>query len=413
MKAKKLKDSVLYQIVIYVLVVAAIRILYVCDHEGFVVGEAYLTQAARNFFVHFDYTNVLDSHGLRFGPHLSSGLAVTWVSGLFAKLHLSLFTQRVAVSCWVFLQFLVLVVLFFRRLKLKPIDCLLGASFAWLLLLRAPYWPGFIFSSGELPTAIWMGLGLYLVTQKSVTSQMLGFFFFGLGTWSGPFLYTPLAFTWIGAYKLSSFFIQKNKLAVVKKLWIGFFIFLLPLLFWLIIISLRYDFSTAASWFTHYIDPFKHLLTTPRSTNLEWTKIGVLSKAKILIAVYGSILLAILSYFKTGIFRSTEGAIYLVMTCTILLLYGFWYFWFSPTMAIRDIQPAYYIGFGFTIYLFSQLFLKRLSFIVSGLVLAIICIETINIKDSIPIVSPTRTYARSCFGDFTAEPCLPAHHIVK
>ena len=137
----------------------------------------------------------------------------------------------------------------FRSWSFGITPAVLGATLIWGVTVTTPfalpYWHGFIFNLGELPGALVIALGLLVYARR----PHLAAFCWGLVAWhTKPVIFpVPLLLIFASAWSIAAPI--RSKLWQFAKL---LSMFLLPLIFWLLLISARFGVAAAAAHLTTF-----------------------------------------------------------------------------------------------------------------------------------------------------------------
>jgi hypothetical protein len=391
-------------------------LIHDADWWPYFVDELVNTQAAVNFLRSGNYTSnrvveVIPASG-RFPPRISTGLAVTWPSAIAWTFGSNLLTSRLSVGLATWALFLLVGWLFLRtRTFPTPLILFLLAS-TWSLSivspLAVPDAPYFLLNMGELVGALWIGLGLLLVRKSFYAAATM----WGIATWLCKFIYAPLVIGFGAAWAITS---PERRASRLRQTAVFLGWFLAPLFVWLIIIWARFDSATMLSWIRgwvnflaiggHGLNNIAHvstLLARLNSPELWWYTFAWDWKAKILILTVGAIVVSVSMLLGRPhwVTDSLSKRLLLVVVGCVSV-YTAWYFLWHPTMWIRHIHPALYLGLGLYLYWLQQmvqrykLFIERHQWLWLGLAAIVVGLQTIATWRT-PLLELRLTYARTC-----------------
>ena len=341
---------------------AATVILFI--HLGWAVtnlpafgDEAIMVRAAANFLTHGDYSTALTP--APFDPGVSSGLLATWPGGLGWLLTHRLLGARIAAALVTWLEGMVLVMLWTRRLGSDAARGFGIASILWLFFLRLPLSLSFVWSLGEIPAAIWIGIGLCLLARSPVSA----FVCFGVSVWLGKVIYLPIVVCVGGAWLWT---MAASRKTPSRRLLLAPAGFILPLIGWLLVIALRYDLTTALAWPHALLALVRSghsgvdVLTGAAGIGERlaahwqlWSGYPVRTRYWVLTCLGSPGLISGALWAGTGVFRPwtrLEKSCW-IATLIALACYAGWFFLFDPFLWLRHILPAVCLGFGALVYL--------------------------------------------------------------
>ena len=366
------------------LTVNSARIVYrsIYSEKPF-VDEIVLTRDYTDFFEALSYSNGGVTK-LGFWVH-GSGLAGSGLGGAVFSLGGDLFHSRAIVSSFDALAAVLIGVCLFQRWSIELLPALLGASLIWSATVTTPfalpYWLGFTYNLGELPGALWIGLGLVAATRRPHLAALC----WGVAAWHTRLMLlpVPLLLTFASALTIPRPLVLKaQRLATVTLM------FLLPMVAWLLVCSVLFGVVEASRWLFTTLSliglgqgggqaitmhpstllassgdelSVARLMSRLQDPHLEWSQgfytLG--TKIKVVSLSLGSVAVTLL-----GLYRQrpadrrpfTTLASWLLMV--MVLAYTYWWFMLHPTMWMRHFQPALYIGLGLWIFWLLQLSLR-------------------------------------------------------
>lgn len=314
---------------------------------GFFVDEIINNEAAKNFFLHLNYSSTI--LGRPFDVGISSGIAATWPAGLSWLLGGNLLAARLALAFAAWVHFTLLAGYWLRGRKFSWAETALLSSFLWILLMKAiPNWFNFEMALGEFAGALWIASGVFLLERR----PRLAALFFGLGVWLAKFIYLPLALVFLAA-----FFCRHRRGKTTLQMAA---IFLFPALAYLALIAFRFGFSELGAWLSDFFQ-FLHsgnsassgresLWSRLHNPALEWLGFGLGIKLRILGLLTAPFMLVFFARIKT---------IYVFAALFCLAFYAFWWFFFNPFLWIRHLQPALFLAFALSIFFVGTIFRYR------------------------------------------------------
>lgn len=382
------------------------KLVYNADVQSYFVDEILNDQAALNFFREGNYSGWFLSG--KFPAGISSGIVSTWISGLVFLAGGNLFLARLMTGLFIFFQLIALIFLFARRRFSGP-AALAVAVILTSMIFHFPYWFGFMQSMGEMQGALLIGWGLLILGRY----PWAGFFLFGLAVWHCKFMYMPMTAFLTAAYVLSQEGGWKKKLATAVQ---AAFMIMLSQMLWAAFIWFRFDLDTMLQWLNKSMvfvtgghSGMKEVSSTnsslaQRLTELEWATLSSINRLEILTFFFMPLLMMIfigvryLSWRKDG-----RTALMLTGACLALILYAYWYFFISPSMWVKQIQPGLYLGFALIFFLAArirELFTEKNRAILEKLimvtVMVAVAVESFWVTKSLPLIQPQITIARAC-----------------
>ena len=395
-----------------------LRTIHAADYEGAFVDEIVNSQAAYAFFTEGNYTSI--AIGGRFHPGITTGIATTWISGLAWLLGGNLFAVRLALSLVIYVQVLLLSVVIIKKREGSLLQAWAMAVVLIAVLTRwIPYCWGFIRNLGELQGALFVAWSLIFIRERPYWA----FLCLGASVWGCKFIYFPVAVCILVVYGLtfSGLFFKK-----ALHLFLCLLLFFLPLLTWVLIISVVYDQAEGIAWLrgfygyvtsgnsglkenTHFT--FWGRLQDPQ---LEWNTMPAKFRKRILFFLFcPTIYLIGLFVMRIFTFRFQLKPLLILGLWGCLCFYYAWYFIMSPTMWVRHIQPGIYLSVGIVTFFILESILwarargsARLT--QAGLILMLIIftgIETSKAYKIFPVMNPKSSYAREC-ADLYSEKCI-------
>ena len=312
-----------------------------------------------------------------------SGIAGSGIGGAVFSLGGDLLYSRTAVSAFDALAAVLIGVCLFRRWSIELLPALLGASLIWSATVTTPfafpYWLGFTYNLGELPGALWIGLGLVAATRRPHLAALC----WGVAAWHTRLMLlpVPLLLTFARALTIPRPLLDKaQRLATVTLM------FLLPVVAWLLVCSVLFGVVEASRWLfttlsliglgqgggqaiTMHPSTLLALAGNPLSVSrlmsrlqeLEWSQgfytLG--TKIKIVSLSLGSVAVTLLGLYQQ---RPADRRPFTTLASWVLMVmvlaYTYWWFMLHPTMWMRHFQPALYIGLGLWVFWLLQLSLR-------------------------------------------------------
>jgi len=389
-------------------ILLTIKTIHFADNINFFIDELCNCQAAYNFITKGSYTcNILSNP---FDPGITSGIMVSWISGVIFALNGNLFVARLATSFFIILQLFFLNYVFLKNKDTNIEEYFMFSFFGIFFLFHLPYWFGFMQSLGELQGALLIGWGLLSYQKKPA----LAFIFWGMAVWLCKFIYLPLALFLGGAHCVS------KKGSIVTKLNASFkfvIFFLSPFFFWLLIIYIQHDLNFVANWWIikffnqvfgqkSGLTPSNSLTFIERLTKLEWGNWKRIDQVTSILLIFVPVVISPFVIIKK-IFNNKQLEAFLLAGANLsLIIYAFWYFFQSAKMWARHSQPGLYLGFGICIYLLFCIFKNyrdKKKFILLILFISIFTWESFSLKKHFPITNSSPTYARTCSDLFSSS----------
>jgi hypothetical protein len=350
-------------------------IYYRCRWEIFFPDEVYNLDPILTFFRTGDYTSVSQGNH-PFDPVLSSGILATWLNGLVYVIGGTLYRERLASAL---VQFGLVTYFAYRLLRSRGVvarDALVVALGAWTALILAGCHYLRIINAGELWGFVYLVAGCSFAER----APRLAAFVWGLGTWLAKITFLPFSGALLAALALAeslrpvtganSTFVGR---LLVNSARLGF-AFVAPLLLWMALIVVRYDFATLEHWMSSYVTFVAKHAADVRIADLPvyenwrfdppWTDVPLLSFGWPVTARYvgplvvGAAAVVIYALLRVaGVVRST-----LTETC---LLVGAsaagaaavtWFFTLDPTQWGRHLMPSIYVSVFVALYCVSEIY---------------------------------------------------------
>ena len=369
---------------IILLTVNSARIVYRSIYSEIpFVDEIILIRDYTDFFEALSYSNGGVTK-LGFWVH-GSGIAGSGLGGAVFSLGGDLLHSRVIVSAFDALAAVLIGVCLFRRWSIELLPALLGASLIWSATVTTPfalpYWLGFTYNLGELPGALWIGLGLVAATRRPHLAALC----WGVAAWHTRLMWLPVPLLLTFASALT---IPRPLLVKAQRLATLTLMFLLPVVAWLLVCSVLFGVVEASRWLFTTLsliglgqgggqaitmhpstllalagNPFSisRLMSRLQDPHLEWSQgfytLG--TKIKVVSLSLGSIAVTLIGLYKQRTAERcpfTTSASWVLMV--MVLAYTYWWFMLHPTMWMRHFQPALYIGLGLWIFWLLQLSLR-------------------------------------------------------
>ena len=369
---------------IILLTVNSARIVYrsIFSEKPF-VDEIGFIRTYADFFKAFGYSNDGITK-LNFWI-LGSGIAGSGLGGAVFSLGGDLLHSRAIVSAFDALAAVLIGVCLFRRWSIQLLPALLGASLIWSATVTTPfalpYWLGFTYNLGELPGALWIGLGLVAVTRRPHLAALC----WGVAAWLTRLMWLPVPLLLTLASALT---LPRPLLVKVQRLATMTLMFLMPMVAWLLVCTVLFGVAEATGWLVTalgYIglgkqgfyaieihpstllasagNPFSvsRLMSRLQNPHLEWSQgfytLG--TKLKVVSLSLGSIAVTLLGLYKQ---RPADRRPFTTLASSVLMVvvlaYTYWWFMLHPTMWMRHFQPALYIGLGLWIFWLLQISMR-------------------------------------------------------
>lgn len=412
--ASKLSRSITGPILIGLALVTTLNawrsMVHYADWWPFLIDELVNTQAAVNFFQTGNYTSSSLSGG--FPSWISTGLASTWPSALAWTVGSNLLASRLSLGAAVWILYLLIGWLYLRKQTFStPLVMFLLAGL-WSVSVTDPLsmpniWL-FLINLGELTGVLWVGLGLLWIRTSPYGAALT----WGIAIWLIKFIYFPLVFGFgiVWFMLLPEPWPRRLRRGVIFLFW-----FLVPILLWLTITWVRFDTATVQLWISGVLNFAMHgghgLDATPKvsgliarlnSPELEWHTYALVWKVKILVLTLGSVALSLgLLLGKRRLVADRRSRWFMLVTIGCVSAYTVWYFLWHPTMWIRHLQPALYLGLGlylFWLLQFAHHFkssIEQRSWVWLNLATLLVGLQTINAWQ-LPLLQSGTTYARAC-----------------
>ena len=332
---------------------------------GFFVDETVDTSvAAYNFFrtgIYFGGRNPMS-----FDPELSTGLPVTWISGLVWNFGGSLLQQRTLLIGWQSVLFFLVSVAFVRWEEPGKKSTRQTLAAAWIpfcgiwlaYLALVPNWLTFLQNLGEVPGCAFLAAGFLFRARRPLLAGALG----GIAVWGCKFVQLPAALLFFFLLPIYEWLRGQRNAEQTRRILlraaIGFFI---PLLCWLSWIAVRTDISSAITWPYRLLEfvlfrgasgysnaEYLSLGERLSSPAFEWMGYRFAIKWRILALTFAPFLIYGIdralrrldhrpsSNFLPGIRRDSFFVVFFLLNG----LYGIWWFFFHPNMIYRHYQSA-------------------------------------------------------------------------
>lgn len=383
------------------------KLVFNADVQPYFVDEILNCQAATTLFRDGNYSGWF-IHG-KFPTGISSGIASTWIGGLVFLTGGNLFTARLLTGLFIFFQMISLIFLFARRRFSAP-AAMAVAVILTSMLFHFPYWFGFMQSLGETQGALLIGWGMLLLSRHPLAS----FFLFGLAVWHCKFMYFPMAGLLTAAYVFSEEGGWKKKLEIAVK---AAAMILLSQALWGALIWIRFDWDTLFYAFSRSFGFVSGAHSgiqdatsaewplARRLVELEWASLSKINRLEMLIFFFMPLVMMAGVGIRYLSWKTKWRTAALFSAATLVMLfYTYWYFYISPSMWVRQILPALYLGFALIFFLsamITELFTEKNRAILEKAVLvtlvAVVAVEIFWVVKSLPLIQPTRTIARSCY----------------
>lgn len=325
---------------------------------GFFIDETVDNSAAA---YHFFRTGIYSAvrFAKPFDVEITSGLPVTWISGLVWMLGGSLFIQRVLLLAWH------LLLAFWLVNVAQVVPRVRATAILWMFfLLVVPNWQTLLQNLAEVEGAILFALALLYATRQPLVAGAL----LGTAVWGCKIIILPGALLLLAFVPAGQVFFNQRRageaITLLAKFCAGF---LLPLFIWMAYIALRSGGQLAWEWPYRLFYFVTHqggaglaqerLSLSERlgSPQLEWVTYNAGMKVRILflLALPAFYLLAgFISRSARDGFRSLVSQItgmpyqaVLGLYLAFNLFYGVWWFFFHPVMIYRHIQFALVASF--------------------------------------------------------------------
>ena len=311
-----------------------------------------------------------------------SGIAGSGIGGAVFSLGGDLLYSRTAVSAFDALAAVLIGVCLFRRWSIKLLPALLGASLIWSATVTTPfalpYWHGFTLNLGELPGALWIGLGLVAASRRPHLAALC----WGVAAWHTRLIWLPVLLLLTFASALT---IPRPLLVKAQRLATLTLMFLAPMVAWLVVCSVLFGVIEASRWLFTALSliglgqgggqaitmhpstllasaggPLSVSRLMSRLQELEWSSFYTLgTKIKIVSLSLGSIAVTLFGLYQQ---RPADRRPFTTLASWVLMVmvlaYTYWWFLLHPTMWMRHFQPALYIGLGLWIFWLLQLSLR-------------------------------------------------------
>ena len=174
-----------------------------------------------------------------------SGIAGSGIGGAVFSLGGDLLYSRTVVSAIDTLTALLIGVLLFQRWSIGLLPALFGSSLIWGATVTTPfalpYWLGFTLNLGELPSILWVGLGLVAAARRPHLAAIC----WGIAAWHTRLMLlpVPLLLTFVSALTIARPIVVKAQRLATLML-----AFLLPLVVWLLVCTALFGIAEAARW---------------------------------------------------------------------------------------------------------------------------------------------------------------------
>ena len=315
----------------------------------------------------------------------SAGIVASGLGGAIFFLGGDLLFSRIALAATDTTLAVVMGTVILRRSSFTLVSATFGASLLWGLTVSTPfalpYWHGFTLNLGELPGALGIGFGLVSSSRKPRLAALI----WGLVAWHTKLVYFPtlllliLASAWShpGPIRLKA-----HRLASLT------FMFLTPMIGWLVLVSLHINLAEATKWLSTTLSfvglgqgtgapggmhplpsalstgiPFSlsHLISRLHDPHLEWSQSFITfgTKLKVVALSLGSVGITLAGLASQR--PADRRAFTTLASCALsvmVLAYTYWWFMLHPTMWMRHFQPALYIGLGLWIFWLLQISLR-------------------------------------------------------
>ncbi|MGZ3694473.1 MAG: hypothetical protein ACXWQO_09850 [Bdellovibrionota bacterium] len=385
---------------------------------GFFIDETVDNSAAA---FHFFQTGIYSAVRFTkpFDPAITSGLPLTWISGLVWVLRGNLFLQRLLLLAWHLGLFLVLVGTATKQ-SLRSLRVITAAGLIWMsFLFFIPNWQTLLQNLAEVEGALLFALAFLSMKQR----PFLGGLLLGVAVWGCKIvilpgalclLFIPLALEMIASRRL----LRERVLAILFQL-LGL---ILPLAIWLVYIAARTDLNYALKWpfelfnfVAHQggsgLSESRHLGLSERLTSpqLEWVSFPMGMKARILFLVFAPILVFLESIFGGWRKASESKKINLALYSVINAGYGYWWFFLHPVMIYRHFQFALAISFFFLCFFYGPSIWRWLESRPARLLLLLVLFSGYFLKLSFQfwgVPGEKGYYSLLCRGDLLTKDCL-------
>ena len=334
------------------------------------VDEGMAIQAAFHFFKDFQYAFYPDQ-ARNFGafePGLSIGIASSWVSGLAWGFGGSVFLVRLAVIFYHFILIFLVADLLAKMRNWNDVSRLVFIAISLFIAIKCvPYTLDSVgHGLGEVSGFLVLLLGFLVGNRSSKGNGYLwGILLLGVCVWHTKFIFFPFAVVggvWLYARALdrdAKVLWSKEGITELSKCLL---VFLLPLLFWLVLIVLRTGFAGLAEWFfrrtNHLYIGNSGLNGPPRVTGLfnrlaspqlEWARSPARLRVEVLVLLFGPIGLLLLDWMKNFRQKSHDWVLRVGLS-GFLVFFTLWWFLWHKEMWLRHIQPALLVGFGVLVF---------------------------------------------------------------
>lgn len=302
-------------------------------------------------------------HGLQqtqdpFSPYISTG-PVALISGILGwKFHNTILYPRLFSVIYAF--FITFFFLFLFLKKFFSIDHSLYLSFVfWFIFTTIPDWT-FIKSLGEHSGLIWFLFGILAISER----KDYGFLLIGVAVWLCKVTYLPAAAILIATLTIT------RQVNFIKS----FLFFLIPFIFWILLILLKTDLNYLREWFYHFI---LFLIQGPQGVTEEQVSISLLNRLQFNAPFWNN-------YFRLFFYLSFVSSIYFVTKALIkneaqsrpvifslfvsALFYCLWILLISPVMWPRHVQLGFYFSSCAWFFVFIDWLKKQSSLLISKFV---------------------------------------------
>ena len=369
---------------IILLTVNSARIVYrsIYSERPF-IDEILLTRDYFDFFSSFASNG---QHIATLGRWVhSGGIIASGLGGAMFYLGSDLLFSRLSIAVTSNALAVLMGTVFLRRSSLTLVPALFGASLLWGIAVSSPfalpYWHGFTLNLGEFPGALGIGLGFVAFARK----PHLAILIWGLVAWHTKLVYfpVPLLLAVSATYRICAplHFRPRDLFTLLAM-------FFLPLVAWLLLISLHFGQAEATKWLSTtltliglgqgtgvpgHMHPLpsalstgiplslSHLFSRLQDPHLEWSQsfITLGTKLKVVSLSLGSVAVTLLGLYQQ---RPADRRPFTTLASWVLMVmvlaYTYWWFMLHPTMWMRHFQPALYIGLGLWIFWLLQLSLR-------------------------------------------------------
>lgn len=333
---------------------------------GFFVDETVDNSAAA---YHFMKTGIYSAvrFSKPFDAEITSGLPLTWISGVVWLSGGSLFLQRVLLLAWhLGLFFALLALAVPSPQKVLGRFGLVRATFLlWMFLLfLIPNWQTVLQNLAEIQGAIFYAFAFLLLRRQ----PLLAGFLLGTAVWGCKVVILPGALLLIFMLPAWDVVFHEQRLkagaASALKAFVGLF---LPMLIWMAYITVRLDFDAALRWPTelfHFVthqggaglSGIKYSLAERLSlSSFEWVNYPIGMKVRILFFVFAPVLVFFDSLLQLGRRWQKSDKAILALYAAFNLGYGYWWFFRHPVMIYRHFQFALVTSFLFLCWLYGPI----------------------------------------------------------